>query len=125
MARMRLKSRSAARGKSSALIFANALLRMVGKRRRRAASLIDCMFTTHTDEKADVILSLDAFEHFDDPAEILRIMRRLLKDDGCMIAAFGPTWYHPLGRSSVFAVSVGALDFYREVVDSLALGFQD
>ncbi|HEU5133428.1 MAG TPA: class I SAM-dependent methyltransferase [Pyrinomonadaceae bacterium] len=56
-----------------------------------------CTFTTHTDEKADVILSLDAFEHFDDPAEILRIMRRLLKDDGCVIAAFGPTWYHPLG----------------------------
>ena len=34
---------------------------------------------------------------FDDPAAILRIMRRLLKDDGCVIAAFGPTWYHPLG----------------------------
>jgi SAM-dependent methyltransferase len=56
-----------------------------------------CTFTTRTDEKADVILSLDAFEHFDDPGEILRIMRRLLKDDGCVIAAFGPTWYHPLG----------------------------
>ena len=37
-----------------------------------------CLFTTQTDEKADVILSLDAFVHFDDPAEILRIMRRLL-----------------------------------------------
>jgi SAM-dependent methyltransferase len=56
-----------------------------------------CTFTTRTDEKADVILSIDAFEHFDDPAEILRIMRRLLKDDGCVLAAFGPTWYHPLG----------------------------
>jgi SAM-dependent methyltransferase len=56
-----------------------------------------CLFTTRTDEKADVILSIDAFEHFDDPAEILRIMRRLLNDDGCVIAAFGPTWYHPLG----------------------------
>ncbi len=56
-----------------------------------------CTFTTKTDEKADVILSLDAFEHFENPAEILRIMRRLLKDDGSVIAAFGPTWYHPLG----------------------------
>jgi SAM-dependent methyltransferase len=56
-----------------------------------------CTFGTKTDEKADVILSIDAFEHFDDPAEILRIMRRLLKDDGCVLAAFGPTWYHPLG----------------------------
>jgi SAM-dependent methyltransferase len=56
-----------------------------------------CIFATQTDEKADVILSLDAFEHFDDPAAILRIMRKLVKDDGCVIAAFGPTWYHPLG----------------------------
>lgn len=56
-----------------------------------------CLFATTTEEKADLILSLDAFEHFDDPAQILRIMRRLLKDDGCIVAAFGPTWYHPLG----------------------------
>lgn len=56
-----------------------------------------CLFTTQTDEKADIILSIDAFEHFDNPAEILRIMRRLLRDNGCVIAAFGPTWYHPLG----------------------------
>lgn len=56
-----------------------------------------CHFATTTEEKADLILSLDAFEHFDDPAQILRIMRRLLKDDGCIVAAFGPTWYHPLG----------------------------
>lgn len=56
-----------------------------------------CHFATTTEEKGDLILSLDAFEHFDDPAQILRIMRRLLKDDGCIVAAFGPTWYHPLG----------------------------
>lgn len=56
-----------------------------------------CIFATETTTKADVILSLDAFEHFDDPAGILRIMRKLLKDDGCVLAAFGPTWYHPLG----------------------------
>lgn len=56
-----------------------------------------CTFATQTDETADVILSLDAFEHFDNPAAILRIMRKLVKDEGCVIAAFGPTWYHPLG----------------------------
>src|ERR1044071_7557463 len=56
-----------------------------------------CTFAAWTDEKADVILSIDAFEHFDDPAEILRVMRHLLKDNGCVLAAFGPTWYHPLG----------------------------
>lgn len=68
------------------------------RKRAEARGVSDrCVFTTKTDEKADVILSIDAFEHFDDPAEILRIMRRLLKDNGCILAAFGPTWYHPLG----------------------------
>ena len=47
--------------------------------------------------KVDVILSTDAFEHFADPAEILRIMRGLLKDDGQLVVEFGYTWYHPLG----------------------------
>lgn len=56
-----------------------------------------CHFTTGTEERADVILSIDAFEHFSDPAAVLKHMSGLLKDDGCVIAAFGPTWYHPLG----------------------------
>jgi SAM-dependent methyltransferase len=71
---------------------------------RKAGVEDRCVFITRTDEKADVIVSLDAFEHFEDPAETLRIMRGLLKDDGRIIAAFGPTWYHPLGghQFSVF-----------------------
>jgi SAM-dependent methyltransferase len=56
-----------------------------------------CRFTMSSEERADVILSVDAFEHFSDPAAVLKQMRRLVKDDGCVIAAFGPTWYHPLG----------------------------
>jgi len=56
-----------------------------------------CEFSTHTDTKADVIISLDAFEHFGDPAAILNIMHHLLKPGGCVMASFGPTWYHPLG----------------------------
>jgi hypothetical protein len=42
-------------------------------------------------------VSIDAFEHFGDPGAILEVMRGLLKPDGCVFAAFGPTWYHPLG----------------------------
>jgi len=56
-----------------------------------------CRFETSTNEKADVILSVDAFEHFADPVAILNIMRELVKDEGCVVAVFGPTWYHPLG----------------------------
>ena len=43
---------------------------------RRAAcsgAIIRCSFATSTTEKADIIVSKDAFEHFDDPAAILRI----------------------------------------------------
>ena len=56
-----------------------------------------CVFTMATDELADVIVSLDAFEHFAEPQEMLRLMRRLVKPDGVALIAFGPTWYHPLG----------------------------
>lgn len=59
-----------------------------------------CVFATKAGEPADVIVSLDAFEHFDDPAGVLTAMRGLLKDDGCVLAVFGPTWYHPLGGHS-------------------------
>ncbi|MFL5244737.1 MAG: class I SAM-dependent methyltransferase [Gemmataceae bacterium] len=56
-----------------------------------------CLFTTETNEQADLVVSLDAFEHFADPAHILSLMRRLLKDDGQALIAFGPPWYHPRG----------------------------
>jgi len=56
-----------------------------------------CRFTDSLDEPADVIVSINAFEHFDDPAAILAIMDRLLKDDGLVLMSFGPTWYHPYG----------------------------
>lgn len=56
-----------------------------------------CEFSTATDTRADAIISLDAFEHFGDPAAILLMMWTLLKPDGYILASFGPTWYHPLG----------------------------
>ena len=56
-----------------------------------------CKFAQRTQEKADMVISLDAFEHFDDPAEILSLMEALLKPEGSIRVSFGPTWYHPLG----------------------------
>lgn len=70
----------------------------VARQAADAASVADrCRFTTTTDVRADVILSLDAFEHFADPAGVLAAMRRMLKPEGCVLAAFGPPWYHPFG----------------------------
>lgn len=73
------------------------LIKEAQMRAEQAGVADRCVFTRETAEKADVILSLDSFEHFDDPAMILQIIRALLKDDGTAIIEFGPPWYHPLG----------------------------
>jgi SAM-dependent methyltransferase len=68
-------------------------------RQKATASGVDhvCSFMQDTQEQADVIISLDAFEHFAEPAAVLQIMSTLLKPGGEVVASFGPTWYHPLG----------------------------
>jgi ubiquinone/menaquinone biosynthesis C-methylase UbiE len=64
---------------------------------KRAGVSDRCVFTTETDERADVIVSIDGFEHYGEPDGILRTMRRLLDADGSVLIAFGPPWLHPLG----------------------------
>lgn len=56
-----------------------------------------CRFVTRTDERADVIISMDGFEHFADPAGALAVMASLVKVDGRILISFGPPWFHPLG----------------------------
>ena len=72
-------------------------LQMASKRAADAGVADRCLFVTNTDERVDVVVSLDAFEHFNDPLAVLGVMRRLLKDTGYVLACFGPTWYHPMG----------------------------
>jgi SAM-dependent methyltransferase len=48
-------------------------------------------------DAVDYIYSLDSFEHFGDPASVLRTMHELLRPGGQVLISFGPTWYHPLG----------------------------
>ena len=57
----------------------------------------NCIFVCSTKEKADVVVSIDAFEHFDRPATILEAMEELLAPGAEILVSFGPTWYHPLG----------------------------
>jgi 2-polyprenyl-3-methyl-5-hydroxy-6-metoxy-1,4-benzoquinol methylase len=56
-----------------------------------------CLFVLSTHELADIVVSVDAFEHFADPGEILRVMNSLLQPAGEVLVSFGPAWYHPLG----------------------------
>lgn len=68
------------------------------RERARDAGVLDrCTFATSVSEPADVIVSVDSFEHFADPAAVLIAMREMIKPTGCVLASFGPTWYHPFG----------------------------
>lgn len=56
-----------------------------------------CDFCHDTDEIADVIVSLDSFEHFNNPESVLSRMHSLLKPCGEVMISFGPPWLHPYG----------------------------
>jgi SAM-dependent methyltransferase len=75
----------------------NDVLEVARKAAREAGVEERCEFVTHLDEPADVVISIDSFEHFEDPPAILKAMRRVLRDDGTVLVSFGPPWYHPYG----------------------------
>lgn len=56
-----------------------------------------CEFLATTDTAADIVISLDSFEHFHEPDKILEVMSGLLKDEGEVWISFGWSWYHPRG----------------------------
>lgn len=49
------------------------------------------------EDRADYAVSVDAFEHFDDPEDVLRTIYASLVPGGAFVVSFGPTWYHPYG----------------------------
>ncbi|MGO9231089.1 MAG: class I SAM-dependent methyltransferase [Bryobacteraceae bacterium] len=63
----------------------------------RAGVQNTCVFASSTKELADIVVSVDAFEHFSEPAEVLHLLNTLLRPTGEVFVSFGPTWYHPLG----------------------------
>ena len=63
----------------------------------RSGVASQCEFLHASDQKADIVISIDAFEHFADPIAMLLIMKKVLKPGGYIIVSFGPTWYHPYG----------------------------
>jgi SAM-dependent methyltransferase len=72
-----------------------------------------CVFTSSWCEPVDVIVSQDAFEHFASPAQVLRVMRGLIKDSGYLLVEFGPPWRHPYG-GHLFSVFPWAHLFFTE-----------
>lgn len=49
------------------------------------------------DEKFDIVLSKNSFEHYDDPENIIITMKGYLKRDGMMVIGFEPLWKSPHG----------------------------
>lgn len=73
------------------------VLNLARERAQREGVAEKCRFCKSVEQAVDAIVSLDAFEHFADPAGVLRLMDGLLKPPGAVYVSFGPTWYHPLG----------------------------
>jgi SAM-dependent methyltransferase len=70
------------------------------------ADLTDkCIYLNTTDPqvlipyhgKVDVIVSVDAFEHYTDPEGVLLEMSKLVSPGGSVFISFGPPWWHPYG----------------------------
>lgn len=69
-----------------------------------------CMFFNAMDAQVisslygtvEVIISLDAFEHYANPDEILKLMKEFLSQDGSIYVEFGPPWWHPYGCHLMF-----------------------
>jgi len=73
------------------------VLQVARQKARSAGVQNTCLFVSSTNETADLVVSVDAFEHFADPAGTLRIISSLLQPKGEVLVSFGPTWHHPLG----------------------------
>ena len=74
-----------------------------------------CTFTRHFNGKADAIVSVDAFEHFDNPGQILDTMADMLIPNGVVWISFGPPWFHPHG-GYLFSVFPWAHLIFKENV---------
>ncbi|SRR5216684_1009031 len=81
-------------------------IRAAGKAAQTAKVADKCFFLHGQRQRRDVealygtidtVFSLDAFEHFPDPAQILGEIGRLLKPGGRLLVNFGPPWNHPYG----------------------------
>jgi len=54
------------------------------------------------DGVADIVLSINSFEHYAEPETVLKHWRFLLKPEGKVYLSFGPPWYHPYGAHMHF-----------------------
>jgi CelD/BcsL family acetyltransferase involved in cellulose biosynthesis/2-polyprenyl-3-methyl-5-hydroxy-6-metoxy-1,4-benzoquinol methylase len=67
---------------------------------------------------ADFVISLDSFEHFENPSAMLELINELLQPGGELLSCFGPPWKHPYGGHAFSAFPWSHLLFReRALVD--------
>jgi SAM-dependent methyltransferase len=49
------------------------------------------------DERFDIVISQDCFEHYEDPTAVMRTIRSFLVDEGQVLIGFSPLWKSPYG----------------------------
>lgn len=74
------------------------------------------------DERFDLVLSYNAFEHFPDPEAVLLEAARVVRPGGFVYLHFGPLYMSPLGLHAYRAITVPycQLLFSREALESYA-----
>ena len=68
--------------------------------REKAAGMPNVRFLTPQQcplGSADYVISLDSFEHFENPSAMLDLINDLLRPGGSLLSSFGPPWKHPFG----------------------------
>jgi len=58
------------------------------------------------EERVDVVLSLNSFEHYANPKDVLYKMIEIVQPGGKVIITFGPLWYSPHGGHMIFMTSL-------------------
>ncbi len=71
---------------------------------------LDAARTSFPNKMFDVIVSLSSFEHFNDPFEVLKECRRILRDGG-RIFLTSSVWSHPWGAHMNFFIKVPWVQF--------------
>ena len=75
-----------------------------------------CTFTQNVSHAADAVVSLDGFEHYDDPAGCLKLMHGMLRPGGRLFVSFAAPWFHPLGGHSFSAFPWAHLIFTEKAL---------
>lgn len=76
--------------------------RYLAEARRRYGHVVRFVSSVKSEEGWDVVLSLDAMEHFSDPWQALQDMRSVARPGALILLSFGPPWWAPYGTHMDF-----------------------